>query len=864
MKNLFYSTLFMIFFSGTAFAQLSGERTVPSDDYPDLQTVADSLNLYGVGSGGVSFMLQGGSTFEESPIEFTATGNADDSIYIGWDGTGEKPSVNFEGTESDGEAGFTLTGVDNYTIDGLTITNSSSNIEFGILIANMDEVNGASNNTVQNVDITLDKFNAYQTVGISVAALTEPTAFEGNNHNNKFYNNSIDNVMMGYSLDGGTSTTEFMSVGNEINTQLDGESIIEDIILVGVVARDQNGFTLSNTTIRDLTQTTSSSPAGISTSSGNPSEPLTNDFVISNNTIENLTSSDASIFGMYLSARKTTYHIHNNKVHNVTATAEGGNIGNTADGIMVIASTVVVNMYNNMVSGVAAPASAVNNNPASRGITLRTYDLANLFYNTVLMDYEITNPDQKSAALVIYNNSDPVLLRNNIFVNKATLPEGGLGAVTAVYKRNNTLTSFVEGTDNNIYYAGEPGPQHLIYYGHNSSAPNSQETLADYKLAAATFDQNSYTEDVQFVAADDLHIPASANSVAQNNAMPVTDPIAVTTDFDGTLRDTTTPDIGADEIASSLPNVAINPNPEDGATDVSIELSELSWEYFDVPEYTSPIAFLVYLNDIPDFENSTPYATVTWDEGVTSYSAEIAPLSASTTYYWQVVPTTALVDGNIPEDVATWSFSTEAPLYPYPNPAISPIPADGSIIELADDHLISFGWSYFSSPLHSLPVSFALYGASDTNSVAWQTPIITVTEDDVLGAHSLGLTDNPNFSYEPGVVNFWKIVPIAANNQPALNVPVWTFTFDETIGLTNLEMEGTNIYPNPAVDYVHIEPGFDGKYEVMLYDVQGRQVQHFGEGEGKRSLNISSVQAGAYQLVIKRGDARFVNLIKVK
>lgn len=104
-------------------------------------------------------MLAGGTTFEELPIEFAATGNAVDQVYIGWDGEGEKPSVNFEGTEADAEAGFTLTGVDYYTIDGLTITNSNSNLEFGVLIVNFDDQNGAHNNTVKNVEITLDKLN---------------------------------------------------------------------------------------------------------------------------------------------------------------------------------------------------------------------------------------------------------------------------------------------------------------------------------------------------------------------------------------------------------------------------------------------------------------------------------------------------------------------------------------------------------------------------------------------------------------------------------------------------------------------------------------------------------------------------------
>src|SRR5690554_4050240 len=275
MKKTFYSLFFILLFSGSTWAQIAGERTVPSDDYPDLQTVADSLNLYGVGTGGVSFMLQGGTTFEESPIEFTTGGTADAPVYIGWDGEGEKPTVNFDGTESERDAGFKLTGVSFITLDGINITNPNSNLEVGILITNYDGANGSSDNTIKNVDITLDKLNEFSATGISVVADSIPSDFMGNNHNNKFYNNRIFNVGIGYSFDGNTSTTDLMSVGNEVGIEGDGESLIQDLVLAGVTARDQNGFNFSHTTIRDLLQTESSSPAAISTSSRNPSDQLT-------------------------------------------------------------------------------------------------------------------------------------------------------------------------------------------------------------------------------------------------------------------------------------------------------------------------------------------------------------------------------------------------------------------------------------------------------------------------------------------------------------------------------------------------------------------------------------------------------------
>jgi len=862
MKNLIYSLFFIFLFSGSAFAQLSGERTVPSDNYPNLQTVADSLNLYGVGSGGINFMIAGGTTFEETSIEFSASGNADDPIYIGWNGEGEKPHVNFDGSDADNDIGFSLIGVSYYTLDGIKITNSNLNLERGVLITNFDSETGASYNVIKNMEIILDKENPYQTVGISVNTQAIPSEFNGNNHYNKFYNNNISNVLIGYTFDGGTGTTPNMAVGNEVGTQDGGQSIISDIVMAGITTQNQNGFSITNTTIRDLTRLGGgvTAPAAIATSDNNPTEDLTNEFIISNNVIEDMTSSTTSIFGMYLTARKTTYQINNNKIHNITATGGGSN---TADGIFVFATGVVANIYNNMVSGIAAPASAVaGNNIVTRGISARTYDQLNLFYNTVVLEYEATNLANRSAPISIFNNSAPVLMRNNIFINKSTLPEGSVGTVAAIHKRNNNMTGLMSATDNNIYYAGAPGPQNLIFYGFHASSPLNLETLEAYQTSADSFDQNSYTEDVPFISADDLHIPASATTLAKDNASPVTEPIVITTDIDGSIRDTETPDIGADEIASTEMLLAINPNPENGAIDISAGLSELSWEYLTSPEYTLPEAFLVYINESADFDGVTPVATVLLEAGETNYSAAIENLNALTEYFWKVVPITAVENGDPADNVIVWSFTTG--IYLAPNAAENPSPDNNGTVDLSEDHVIVFGWDYIPSENHSLPTHFEIYGASDMSAVEWETPIaqIDYVEDQV--SYTIELIDNPNFTYELETENFWKIVPVSADNIEASEVPVWSFWFESTIGLNDLKLAaGTVIYPNPAADFLNIDPGFDGKYEVMLYDVQGRLVKHLGEAEGKRTIPVVSVQSGAYQLVLKQGDLRFTSLIKV-
>ncbi len=311
------------------------------------------------------------------------------------------------------------------------------------------------------------------------------------------------------------------------------------------------------------------------------------------------------------------------------------------------------------------------------------------------------------------------------------------------------------------------------------------------------------------------------------------------------------------------PNLAVNPTPEDGAIEVSLDLSELAWEFNPDSLYTNPEAFLVYLSETPDFDGADPVATVMWEAGVTNYSASIDPLSSETLYYWKVVPVTSVEDGNSPDPVTVWTFTTEVYVFPYPNAAENPTPEDGGLMPLEDNHMLVFSWDYFQTSDHSLPDHFEIYCATYTNTVAWINPIAELNYVEGQSTYSIVLTNIPNYTYELGVDHFWKIVPVSADGQPTPDVPVWVFRFDEGNSINELSSGGTSIYPNPAEDILNIEPGFEGKYEVLLYDVQGKLVKHFSENEGSRVLNIASVQAGAYQLVVRQGNSQFASLIKV-
>ncbi len=860
MKKQFTLCLMACVFVLQSYAQLSGSRQVPSDHYPDLQSIADSLNLHGIGQGGVTFYLQGGNVFISGPIEFTASGTEVSPVFIGWDGNGLKPQVQFSGTASNADAGFLLRGVDYYTIEGVIISNPSSDLEYGIWLTNASAENGAHHNTIRNMEISLDKLNTNQTEGIKVSASPAAAVFDGNNHYNHFFNNKISNVTIGYNIDGVNSNTALMGVGNKIGVEGQGVSLITDIVMAGAFIQDQNGFSLTNTTIRDLTRLGggTTAPAGISTASGNPTANLDNEFEISGNTIENLTSATTSIYGIYLSARKAVYHINGNKIHHVTATGGGSN---AADGIMVLGTSIEANIYNNMVSGIAAPASAISGNCATRGISVRTYSLARVYYNTVFIELEATNPNHHSAAFTIYNNSDPVEMRNNIFVNKTTFPSGNNGISAAFYKRTPSLSNVMGSTDNNIYYGGIPDDNHLIFYGHNNTNPGKDQTLEQYKARAVSFDQQSFTEDVPFVAGDDLHIDVSSSTQARANAQPILEPFTVDVDYDGMPRDATTPDIGADEISYAYPTTAIEPVPSNGQNQVSVDLGLLGWSYIPEPDFSLPAGFKLYIGLTANLTESdllgwTPYVT-----GQTNYTASLSgfPLDYATTYYWKVVPSVNASGGPDATGVELWQFTTQ--LVPWPNSVENPTPPNGGLHEIAGDHKVNLGWDFVPEPAHSLPTKFLVYVAADTNLAVWAVPVAEVSYTGGQTHFTLQLINHPNFNYTYFVDNFWKVVPVAEGSQGvAPTATVWKFHFDEFVGISEAESNSFQAYPNPASEVLFLKTAFSGTYELNVHDLQGRLVLKI-QTSGIAQISLKSWPVGSYRLCVRQGNTSYNKLI---
>ncbi len=111
-------------------------------------------------------------------------------------------------------------------------------------------------------------------------------------------------------------------------------------------------------------------------------------------------------------------------------------------------------------------------------------------------------------------------MRNNIFQ----------GGTYALYFSGTTMDSVT--MDYNVY---NNGGSTFVYYG------AAQASLAAWQTANPTLNANSSTNTVVFAGNSDLHV---VNGGPNNLGTPIA---GITTDIDGDVRSTTTPDVGADE-----------------------------------------------------------------------------------------------------------------------------------------------------------------------------------------------------------------------------------------------------------------------------------------------------------------------------
>jgi len=264
---------------------------------------------------------------------------------------------------------------------------------------------------------------------------------------------------------------------------------------------------------------------------GSPAYPAS----VYSNTVSNITSlgNTSSIFSAYVFGGGAGTNFYKNRIHSISQNGTSGN----AYGIYASTSPTT-NIYNNLVGNIATPNSGNIN--ALNGIYIGGGTNINVYYNTVYLNGTSAGLDFGSSA--VYASTTPnVNLRNNIFVNLSTANGTGL---TAAYRRSSaTLTTYSSTSNNNLFYAGTPTASNVIFF----DGTNTYQTIGAYIGAVSPRDANSVTENPNFVSvvgtnANFLNINAGTPTQIESGASPIS---GINDDYAGTIRNVSTPDIGA-------------------------------------------------------------------------------------------------------------------------------------------------------------------------------------------------------------------------------------------------------------------------------------------------------------------------------
>ena len=286
-----------------------------------------------------------------------------------------------------------------------------------------------------------------------------------------------------------------------------------------------------------------------------------------NNNINSLTSNGAAsgVYGVYAAGGGAGIDLYQHNVYALTANGATG----LAYGISIISSGLNSNFYNNFVSQLYAPFST-GAADVVRGFNLTSATALSkigLYYNTVYLDAVSTGAIFNNSALFHTYSATATTaaldMRNNIFVNNSA--NNGAGIASAFRRSAAGVGNLTTTTNNNCFFAGSPNANHLIYY----DATNSDQFMSTYQSRVASRDAQSFTENPPFTAAPgDLTLSTSGPTQCESGGSPVAN---ITTDFYGTPRNATTPDVGANEgafIISDLypPTIAYTPLLNSGTT----------------------------------------------------------------------------------------------------------------------------------------------------------------------------------------------------------------------------------------------------------------------------------------------------------
>lgn len=414
-----------------------------------------------------------------------------------------------------------------------------------------------SNNIVSN--ITISSFTGFSALNITNSGSSSSSLKTINN--NVISNISASTgVLTIIRVDGSSGVS---TISNNTISNMTGLSGITGISMVNTYS-GANSITISSNTISNLNSAgTFGDVIGLLFGNASPG------IVVNRNSISGLFSASSAAIGILISAANISgILVQKNKIYDLS----GNNASSIVSGISVSDGSLVT-LANNIIGDLRTPNANTNNSLI--GINIIGGTTVNVYHNTVLLNGSSSGALFGSSAISV-STTPIVTLRNNIFVNNSTV--SGAGLAVAHRRSTATLTSYDTASNNNLFYAS------TIF----TDGTNTDASLIDYKTRIATRDAASVTENPSFASTVGsnpafLHFNTGTLTQIESGATSIG---SISDDFDGDVRNATTPDIGADEFDGLLS-------------------TESFGELLDLKTYPNPISDILnieYINDLESIE----------------------------------------------------------------------------------------------------------------------------------------------------------------------------------------------------------------------------------------------------------------------
>jgi subtilisin-like proprotein convertase family protein len=242
--------------------------------------------------------------------------------------------------------------------------------------------------------------------------------------------------------------------------------------------------------------------------------------------------------GIWVATKHLNTRIWNNVIKNVKVGA-GQTAALFASGLYIFGTSTDItsgDYYNNAIYDLDNLSSSAT--ATVRGVYASTGQQDTIAYNSVWLTGTAATAKQSSALWSLTHTGQ--VWRNNIAVNNRV--ETGTGFGLAFYKASTTST--LTSNNNDLYVPSNPNS----FIGRVGTT--NYATLTDWRTQ--TYDLASVSHNQAFRTGTDLRIDTLQATPVNNIGVPIP---GITTDIDGQVRSTTTPDPGVDEFNAPAFNV---------------------------------------------------------------------------------------------------------------------------------------------------------------------------------------------------------------------------------------------------------------------------------------------------------------------